>query len=722
MSKPTKLVQVAIGAVAASSGSQPVVADANGRIKALGTRGPMVAGGPVLRGRMLKSTTVVAGAITADQLVEGHISFVNNGGLAATITLPSAADIYGYLTRELFTADGDPTTQTAATTALTTRSIPVTSFRCTFAVGTGPVPTLDYGAGTGIEYYPNGPANAASGGTTLVLSASAQVTYEFFTVQCSSVASPRVGFYPVAILALGGATGPPSWSQTLAIGNTSGAYNPTIDGGQYVLFVTGVAIGGNNNTATTGNGTAIAIGAGSAATTTSTVAIGNLSSASANNGTAVGSGSNTAGFASSTALGYNATNTAANQIMLGSNLETVTFPGKGLFVGGIAVGGNNLAATASNTVSIAIGGSSTASALGAVVVGPLSTASGGSAVALGYGTQATQNYSVAIGGNAQSTAVNGIAIGEAALADQSSAVAVGAESGGVAINAVGIGYRAFAGGVGGAGVSSIAIGPNSTASAVDSIAHGNSTLASASYSIAIGNSANATVQYGIALGKSSTASADSATALGRLSTASGASSVAAGNSSAATGASSAAYGAFSSAGGTRSIAIGNLASAANTNSIALGYSATASFDNSTALGYQAVCTAANQIVIGTASETTVHLGDITLQRHLGTAGSAITPFSTSGVITGAPGVGGVILLTGSTDIAGQVSTSTTGAGLWTVRLNFANAFSQVPIVIVSALANTTAYLQTYATTYIVIEGTAVGGTTIGFTYLVVGRF
>ena len=121
---------------------------------------------------------------------------------------------------------------------------------------------------------------------------------------------------------------------------TTGNYNVAM--GQSAICSTGINI--NNNTAigtfsqNTANGNYnTAIGSYSDQKIQNTgsnynVAIGANSSTSNVTGTvtystAIGSGATTGGFSNSTALGYNATCTAANQIMLGTNAESVISQG-----------------------------------------------------------------------------------------------------------------------------------------------------------------------------------------------------------------------------------------------------------------------------------------------------------------------------------------------------------------------------------------------------------
>lgn len=88
------------------------------------------------------------------------------------------------------------------------------------------------------------------------------------------------------------------------------------------------AITAINATATNLRATAIGVGTASGQYA---IAIGYTSVADGGSSIAIGRQATNATFGTSVALGYLATNTAANQIMLGTSSQTVTFPGKGLF-------------------------------------------------------------------------------------------------------------------------------------------------------------------------------------------------------------------------------------------------------------------------------------------------------------------------------------------------------------------------------------------------------
>lgn len=124
------------------------------------------------------------------------------------------------------------------------------------------------------------------------------------------------------VIALGTDTNGP-WSSVLAVGNTSGAFNPTITAGQGLLYSSGIRIGSNLGLPSAGSG-CVAIGnGGTQATGISCTALGPAALATSNNCTALGVAAE-ATFVNSTALGFFAVTTAANQVMIGNNANGLT--------------------------------------------------------------------------------------------------------------------------------------------------------------------------------------------------------------------------------------------------------------------------------------------------------------------------------------------------------------------------------------------------------------
>lgn len=118
----------------------------------------------------------------------------------------------------------------------------------------------------------------------------------------------------------GGGGGGDSWSDVLAVGNTSGANDAVLSNGRSLIFTTGVSIPGN---------------LGSATADVNSVAIGNNSNASGTNAVAIGPGAN-ATYADSVAIGADATTTSTNQIALGVVSSVVDIQGS-LEVGGVVI-------------------------------------------------------------------------------------------------------------------------------------------------------------------------------------------------------------------------------------------------------------------------------------------------------------------------------------------------------------------------------------------------
>jgi hypothetical protein len=155
-------------------------------------------------------------------VVSGYVSFADNAGAAATVVLPSPAQLFDYLSRQQFGAAGDPSTNVGATTDLTVPSVPVLSFVCNFLTGTGNAPSL---ALNGIEYYETGPANAAGAGP-VALDPGSTKAFVFFPIDVDAGA-PRIGMAPIG----GGGGGTPTWEQVLAAGDTTGTEYPNFNNG-----------------------------------------------------------------------------------------------------------------------------------------------------------------------------------------------------------------------------------------------------------------------------------------------------------------------------------------------------------------------------------------------------------------------------------------------------------------------------------------------------------
>lgn len=81
-----------------------------------------------------------------------------------------------------------------------------------------------------------------------------------------------------------------TWAATLASGNTSGGTNPTISGGDQVVFASGVHINGNGSTSGGAGALAVAIGEGAEANGSRGIAVGQGAIAAATDSIALGGG------------------------------------------------------------------------------------------------------------------------------------------------------------------------------------------------------------------------------------------------------------------------------------------------------------------------------------------------------------------------------------------------------------------------------------------------
>jgi trimeric autotransporter adhesin len=128
-----------------------------------------------------------------------------------------------------------------------------------------------------------------------------------------------------------------------------------------------------------------------------------------------------------------------------------------------------------------------------------------------------------------------------------------------------------------------------------------------------GGNAQASGSGSLAAGESATATNTDATAIGHNAAASGASeSLAAGAYSEATGQYSSAVGPAAQATAQFAVALGDSAEATATEATALGANTVAGHSASTAVGYAAATTGTHQIMLGTASETVVMPGNVTI--------------------------------------------------------------------------------------------------------------
>lgn len=352
MSKPANIFEVQLGRKIETTAPHPALQGGDGRVYSIGSKGAFAVGGPLIKGIALKSLVASSGTLTADQVVGGHISFPNDAA-AITLTLPTPAEIYQFLTREVFDANGDLEGQFAAPTAFEEPSATVQAFECTFVTSGGGTRTLVMNGNT---YFPDGISDSTAG--SLQIGNNRAITL-LFMPSSFSAATPSIAVVPV-----GGrresatSTDLQDWEDVLALDPVSGPHTPQISDGQQLKFVGGVRIAGFNLDTGPTDTNAISIGAQATAL---------------NGGTAVGSASSATGPSTSTSLG----NTS----------------------------------TASGTDSVAVGSVARALATNAVAVGSTSTASQLDSIALGKNSNAAHTNSVAVGANVSTTAADQIRLG-----------------------------------------------------------------------------------------------------------------------------------------------------------------------------------------------------------------------------------------------------------------------------------------------------------------------
>jgi hypothetical protein len=267
-------------------------------------------GGVAIGGNSVATATTAASGVA---LGAGADASGNNSlglGTAATATGLNSSAVGAGSNTALFnqsTALGYNALCTAANqvmlgTASETVTMPGKGLMSDTALTTTNTLALNYLAGT--------PTGAAANGSTLVDAVGSRI--------CVRIA----GAWRYINTTATGAPAASSWASVLAAGNTTGAFNPTIDNGQSIQYVGGTAIGCNNTAATVGSVTSVSIGGFA---NIQSVSLGFGASSSSSNGTALGYASNV-GHVSSTAVGALATTTDTNQIMLGTASQTVQCP------------------------------------------------------------------------------------------------------------------------------------------------------------------------------------------------------------------------------------------------------------------------------------------------------------------------------------------------------------------------------------------------------------
>jgi len=279
---------------------------------------------------------------------------------------------------------------------------------------------------------------------------------------------------------------------------------------------------------------ALALGGGSRARATYTSAIGDGAVADGANSTVIGKSSSTAStHTDSFAIGNAVQTSAANQISIGSTLDTVRISETYTLPTSDGTNGQVLTTDGSGAVTFADAGGGgaalelyaenpssptapSATGTNAVAIGNGSTATNTDAFAIGRLTDATGSGSVAIGYSVDATGLRSLAIGAGTDATSSYASAIGTNSGNSGSQAVtGAGAMALGG--------SYASGTDSFAAA---IANNTSSFgATGANSVAIGANAKSQSFRSIAIGRAAVANAESAVAIGTSIFASGVSSV-----------------------------------------------------------------------------------------------------------------------------------------------------------------------------------------------------
>ena len=206
--------------------------------------------------------------------------------------------------------------------------------------------------------------------------------------------------------------------RSISIGNNNGDTTTSATGSYTVAIGSGTTAGGSGAVAIGKNvqntkdyTTAIGLNLTASESATASVLLGYNSTTQGNQSVTIGSTNTTEKAAQySTAIGYKAKVGGKNAIAIGSNPDT----------------GNELIASATN--SVAIGTSAQAKAEGAT--------------ALGYGAGATSSNSLAFGTSASSSAEKAVALGNSATSTANSAVAIGDSAQSKANHSVAIGTNA----------------------------------------------------------------------------------------------------------------------------------------------------------------------------------------------------------------------------------------------------------------------------------------
>ena len=304
-------------------------------------------------------------------------------------------------------------------------------------------------------------------------------------------------------------------ADTIAVGTTSRASNANdsalgnaanaTGGGStaigYTVNTSGnQAFGAGSNTSVSGSA-AVGIGYKVTASGDHAISIGNnngdnTTSATASYAVAIGSGT-TAGGSGAVAIGKNVQNTKDYTTAIGLNLtasESAT--------ASVLLGYNS---TTQGNQSVNIGSTNTTekAAQYSTAIGYKAKVGGKNAIAIGSNPDtgdeliASATNSVAIGTSAQAKAEGATAMGKGAKATASNSLALGSAANSSADSAVAMGSSASA-----SAQKTVALGLSATASSEKAVALGNSAAASANSAIALGDSAQAKANHSVAIGTS----------------------------------------------------------------------------------------------------------------------------------------------------------------------------------------------------------------------------
>lgn len=395
---------------------------------------------------------------------------------------------------------------------------------------------------------------------------------------------------PSAAPSGGGAGGTYRWQDVLSYGNTTGAYNPTIDSGQAVNFTAGINIGGGgsaNVTVTPAISTVLVGGGATASSTECTVIgknanagalqgctlVGNTASASGGGGSTV-VGWNAAAGTGSTALGWLSQATGSNSTAVGISSTT------GVYDNSVAIG-NGATCSASNQIRLGRA-TETTSIIGSLVMNPGTPTASTLAGMLTLGNCAGTPTGISAAGSLVFDSTNNlfygrdnvswktIQTGTAATPTWSSVLAAGNSSGANNPTINSGNNIIFTGEIRiGGGNSSPLAGVDNTTIYIGNGAGSGTNRAS---SVCIGNSATGQGDNSTAIGANASASAAQSTAVGKSSIAS--------NGSTAVG--------YTANSGNLSVAIGNSAVASASGNVSVGQSATDGQGvSNVSVGYQA---------------------------------------------------------------------------------------------------------------------------------------